>query len=95
MANPDVANPKSLDFTFPGTDIERKDVDEKIEYQTGSSVATGLAALVLHCFQVKLLRTGDRDKERVRQSFKRLKEHGGMLKAFKKNIGATEESDHK
>ncbi|KAF7880798.1 uncharacterized protein EAF02_006689 [Botrytis sinoallii] len=99
MANPDVGNHKSLGFTFPGTDVERKDVDEKIEYQTGSSVATalatGLAALVLYCAQIKLLRTGDRDKERVRQSFKRLKEHGGMLKAFQKNIGTTEESDHK
>ncbi|KAF7948884.1 hypothetical protein EAE96_008066 [Botrytis aclada] len=99
MASPDVGNPTNLGFTFPGTDVERKDVDKKVEYQTGSSVATalatGLAALVLYCVQVKLLRTEDRDKGRVRQSFKRLKEYDGMLKAFQDNIGTTPESNNK
>ncbi|KAF7948213.1 uncharacterized protein EAE97_003624 [Botrytis byssoidea] len=99
MASPIVGDPTDLGFTFPGTDVERKDMDKKVEYQTGSSVATalatGLAALVLYCVQVKLLRTEDRHKGRVRQSFKRIKEYDGMLKVFQDNIGTTQESNHK
>ncbi|KAF7930842.1 hypothetical protein BELL_0266g00130 [Botrytis elliptica] len=99
VASSDVGNPTNLSFTFPGVNVERKNVDKKVEYQTGSSVATalatGLAALVLYCVQVKLLRTEDRDKGRVRQSFKRLKEYDGMLKAFQDNIGTTPESNNK
>ncbi|THV53899.1 hypothetical protein BGAL_0039g00110 [Botrytis galanthina] len=98
IASSIVGNPTNLDFTFPGTNVERN-VDKKVEYQTGSSVATalatGLAALVLYCVQVKLFRTEDRDKGRVRQSFRRLKEYEGMLKVFQDKIGTTQESKHK
>ncbi|KAI9645784.1 hypothetical protein NHQ30_005217 [Ciborinia camelliae] len=99
IVDPRVGNPTSLDFTFPGSNVETEDVDKKVNYQTGSSVATalatGLAALILYCVQISLLRAGkDSDKKRITNAFGKLKEYEGMHRAFR-NIGTTPESNNK
>ncbi|KAI8633882.1 hypothetical protein F5Y19DRAFT_462121 [Xylariaceae sp. FL1651] len=70
----------------------------KFKYRTGSSVATalaaGLAALILYCVQVRLLRARKDEAEAVRAQFRRLTEHDQMMKAFR-SIGVTEESNYK
>ncbi|KAI1156417.1 hypothetical protein F4825DRAFT_475545 [Nemania diffusa] len=72
--------------------------DATFRYRTGSSVATalaaGLAALVLYCVQVRLLRARRDEAEAVRTQFRRLTEHEQMMKAFR-SIGVTEESNYK
>ncbi|KAL7942118.1 hypothetical protein V8C42DRAFT_332619 [Trichoderma barbatum] len=101
-ADPWVGNLGNINFTFPGTKVEmdgaRSGTDISSREVTGSSVATalaaGLAALVLYCVQVRLLLATDQDKQKARRDFQLLKKHDHMMKALK-DIGTTEESNHK
>lgn len=101
-ADPWVGNLGNINFTFPGTKVEmdgpRSSTDTSSREVTGSSVATalaaGLAALVLYCVQVRLLLATDQDKQKARRDFQLLKKHDHMMKALK-DIGTTEESNHK
>ncbi|KAL7937004.1 hypothetical protein V8C35DRAFT_213161 [Trichoderma chlorosporum] len=101
-ADPWVGNLGNINFTFPGTKVEmdgpRNGTDTSSREVTGSSVATalaaGLAALVLYCVQVRLLLATDQDKQKARRDFHLLKKHDYMMKALK-DIGTTEESNHK
>ncbi|KAI3325915.1 subtilisin-like protein [Xylariaceae sp. AK1471] len=105
----DVGSTSRIDFTFPGNNVEVASSfagggggggggGEKFKYRTGSSVATalaaGLAALILYCVQVRLLRARKDETEAVRAQFRRLTEHDQMMKAFR-SIGVTEESNYK
>ncbi|KAH6609619.1 intracellular serine protease [Trichoderma cornu-damae] len=101
-ADPWVGNLGNINFTFPGTKVEieggRSGSDASLREATGSSLATalaaGLAALVLYCVQVRLLLAADQEKAKARRDFQLLKKHDYMMKALK-DIGTTEESNHK
>lgn len=101
MADPWVGNLGNINFTFPGTKVEmdgpRTD-DSSSREVSGSSIATalaaGLAGLVLYCVQVRLLLATDHEKQKARRDFQLLKQHDFMMKALK-DIGTTEESNHK
>ncbi|OTA02293.1 hypothetical protein A9Z42_0026610 [Trichoderma parareesei] len=97
-----VGNLGNINFIFPGTKVEmdgpRSGTDTSSREVTGSSVATalaaGLAALVLYCVQVRLYLATDQEKQKARRDFQLLKKHEHMMKALK-DIGTTEESNHK
>ncbi|KAL6873276.1 hypothetical protein HDV57DRAFT_504684 [Trichoderma longibrachiatum] len=97
-----VGNLGNINFIFPGTKVEmdgpRSGTDNSSREVTGSSVATalaaGLAALVLYCVQVRLYLATDHEKQKARRDFQLLKKHEHMMKALK-DIGTTEESNHK
>ncbi|KAM0254704.1 hypothetical protein ACHAQJ_006485 [Trichoderma viride] len=101
-ADPWVGNLGNINFTFPGTKVEmdgpRSSTDISSREVTGSSVATalaaGLAGLVLYCVQIRLLLASDQEKIKARRDFQLLKKHDHMMKALK-DIGTTEESNHK
>jgi hypothetical protein len=92
----------SVDFIFPGKLVEGEGpsdaVPKNVKYWTGSSVATALAAalaaLILYCAQVRVLRAPAPQKEKARKDFQALKKHDKMMQAFK-NIGATQASKYK
>jgi hypothetical protein len=92
----------SVDFIFPGKLVEGEclgnTVTRNFKYLTGSSVATalaaGLAALILYCAQVRILRSPTPQKDKARRDFQILKKHDKMMEAFR-NIGATPASKHK
>lgn len=91
-----VGDINSVDFIFPGKKVEPEGLGEAptkdVDYWTGSSVATalaaGLAALILYCAQIRLLRAPATQKEKARRDFQALKKHEKMLQAFKM-IGPT------
>ncbi|KAL7824067.1 hypothetical protein V8C26DRAFT_384764 [Trichoderma gracile] len=97
-----VGNLGNINFIFPGTKVEmdgpRTGTDTSSREVTGSSVATalaaGLAALVLYCVQIRLYLATDQEKQKARRDFQLLKKHEHMMKALK-DIGTTEESNHK
>lgn len=97
-----VGNLGNINFIFPGTKVEmdgpRSGTDTSSREVTGSSVATalaaGLAALVLYCVQIRLYLATDQEKQKARRDFQLLKKHEHMMKALK-DIGTTEESNHK
>ncbi|KAH8131127.1 hypothetical protein FP744_10007985 [Trichoderma asperellum] len=101
MADPWVGNLGNINFTFPGTKVEMDGLrtdDSSSREVSGSSIATalaaGLAGLVLYCVQVRLLLATDHEKQKARRDFQLLKQHDYMMKALK-DIGTTEESNHK
>ncbi|KAL6906988.1 hypothetical protein GGI43DRAFT_380509 [Trichoderma evansii] len=101
MADPWVGNLGNINFTFPGTKVEMDGLrtdDSSSREVSGSSIATalaaGLAGLVLYCVQVRLLLSTDQEKQKARRDFQLLKQHDYMMKALK-DIGTTEESNHK
>ncbi|PNP43868.1 hypothetical protein TGAMA5MH_04151 [Trichoderma gamsii] len=101
MADPWVGNLGNINFTFPGTKVEMdgpRNDDSSSREVSGSSIATalaaGLAGLVLYCVQVRLLVATDQEKHKARRDFQLLKQHDYMMKALK-DIGTTEESNHK
>lgn len=91
-----------VDFIFPGNQVEPEGISEavtkNVKYWTGSSVATalagGLAALILYCAQVRIVRASTSQKERARKDFQALKKYHKMVQAFT-NMGATRESKYK
>ncbi|KAL6878819.1 hypothetical protein J3F83DRAFT_724010 [Trichoderma novae-zelandiae] len=97
-----VGNLGNINFIFPGTKVEmdgrRSGADTSSREVTGSSVATalaaGLAALVLYCVQVRLHLATAQEKQKAKREFQLLKKHEHMMKALK-DIGTTEESNHK
>ncbi|RDW68220.1 hypothetical protein BP5796_08877 [Coleophoma crateriformis] len=95
-----VGNASRVHFTFPGNEVEMEGstLAHKVEYRTGSSVATalaaGLAALILYCVQVKLFRSSAEERPKIEQAFNKLKKHDSMMKAFR-SIGMTEGSNGK
>lgn len=86
----------SVDFILPGhlvageefTDAEVANL-EKAQVWSGSSIATalaaGLAALILYCAQIRVLRSPEKSIERkdAERHFQMLKRHDHMMKAFK------------
>ncbi|KAF9763811.1 hypothetical protein IL306_002980 [Fusarium sp. DS 682] len=96
-----VGNPTKLSYTFPGHKVKVDDGPNpsKTTPQTadGSSVATslaaGLAALILYCVQVRIFLAKDSEKQRAREDYRKVKQHDGMEKAFG-TIDTTQQSGH-
>lgn len=96
-----VGDMSAINFTFPGNKVESEEYGSPlgVNYRTGSSVATalaaGLAALILYCVQIRILRAQEpHEKDKARRDFKTLKKHYHMMKAFE-NIGTTKDSKNK
>jgi hypothetical protein len=97
-----IGNVMQMHFLFPGNKVESEYLEDvkpkETEYRTGSSVATalaaGLAALILYCVQVRILRGPTWDKDKARKEFNALKKYDNMKMAFR-NIGTTDESNNK
>ncbi|KAJ4022739.1 hypothetical protein NW752_000053 [Fusarium irregulare] len=95
-----VGNTAKLNYTFPGDKVEVNDGPNKTTSKTvdGSSVATalasGLAALILYCVQVRIFLAKDSDKQKAREDYKKVKQFDGMKKALRV-IDTTEESHRK
>ncbi|KAF5567239.1 intracellular serine protease [Fusarium phyllophilum] len=95
-----VGNASELSYTFPGDKVE---VDSGLSRRTppeivdGLSVATaltaGLAALILYCIHVRIILAKDSEKQRARDTYRKVKQHDGMVKAFDA-IETTKESNH-
>lgn len=90
---------KSVNFILPGHLVAGEEFTdaavanlEKAQVWSGSSIATalaaGLAALILYCAQIRVLRSSDKSTERQDASrhFQMLKKHDHMMRAFE-NIG--------
>ena len=85
-----VGDKSLIDFTFPGSTEDLEGIRS-----FGSSVATayasGLAALILYCVQVRLfLKRTDEEKQKVREQFEALKKHDKMDRTFKYTIGVAD-----
>jgi hypothetical protein len=95
-----VGDINSVDFILPGQLVEGEGLSEgainKVEFWSGSSVATalaaGLAALILYCAQIRILRANGAAKDKAKRDFNSLKQYEKMMKAFK-NIGTTNASN--
>jgi hypothetical protein len=96
-----VGNASEISYTFPGDKVEvdggptRRTPPEIVD---GSSVATalasGLAALILYCIQVRIFLAKDSEKQKAREAYRMVKQHDGMMKAFDA-IDTTKESNHR
>ncbi|KAF3059759.1 putative intracellular serine protease protein [Daldinia childiae] len=97
----EVGSTSQINFTFPGNDVILEGVgsNHEVKYRTGSSVATalaaGLAALILYCVQIRILRASKEDAEVYKSYFRQLTDHDQMVKVFRRSIGVTEESNYK
>ena len=96
-----VGDINAVDFILPGKLVEDETdgAVKNIQYWTGSSVATalaaGLAALILYCGQIRIARAAAGSKKsKAVQHFERLKTYDGMMEAFR-NIGTTAASKNK
>lgn len=93
-----VGDISSVDFILPGhlvADEELTDTatSNKVQEWSGSSVATalaaGLAALILYCAQVRIVRAPEgAERREATRHFHLLKRHDNMSRAFK-NIGTS------
>ncbi|RAH64892.1 subtilisin-like protein [Aspergillus aculeatinus CBS 121060] len=98
--NSRVGDIAAVDYLLPGELVEGEQspdlLDTKVEYFTGSSIATalaaGLAALILYCAQIRMMREeGSEDQHALAlEHFNQLKTHDKMRQAFE-NIGKTNE----
>ena len=100
-----VGDDNDVDFILPGKLVEEEtDYDDRAtrdtQYWTGSSVATalasGLAALILYCAQIRISRAAPKSAEEncALAHFGMLKTHNGMMQAFR-SIGTTATSKGK
>jgi hypothetical protein len=96
-----VGEPKAVDFILPGKLVKGEDLSDTAvkkvqQYWTGSSVATalaaGLAALILYCAQLRIVRATPAQRDKAIRDFQTLKQHERMMEAFK-NIGTTTDSN--
>lgn len=90
-----VGDISSVDFILPGHLVAGEELTDtainKVQVWSGSSIATalaaGLAALILYCAQIRILRAPESEKREATRHFHLLKQHDNMSRAFK-NIGA-------
>ena len=92
-----VGDDEAIDFILPGKLVEGEGLSDaainKVQYWTGSSVATalaaGLAALILYCAQIRIIRSkGPVEVKKATEKFKALRQHENMMDAFRE-IGMT------
>lgn len=75
-----------VEFILPGKLVKTESLSDStiqnVQYRTGSSIATalaaGLAALILYCAQIRILRAGGTDEIKAKSDFEKLKQHGWM-----------------
>jgi hypothetical protein len=92
----------SVDFILPGELVEGEGLSDatvqKVQYWTGSSVATalatGLAALILYCARIRIILASHQTVKKAKDDFELLKSHEKMQEAFR-NIGTTSPSKGK
>ncbi|KGO44383.1 Peptidase S8/S53, subtilisin/kexin/sedolisin [Penicillium expansum] len=96
-----VGDMTKVDYILPGTLVEGEEIPDSVvknvKYFTGSSVATalavGLAALILYCAQIRMMRAKEEKGQYKLESghFDQLKKHDKMKQAFD-NIGTTNDN---
>lgn len=97
-----VGDTSTVSFFLPGKEVEGEGLTDavvsKIQYLTGSSVSTalaaGLAALILYCAQARYLLAREDLREKARRDYELLKTHDKMREAFRE-IGTTDASGQK
>lgn len=85
----------SVDFILPGHLVASEESMDtavnKVQVWSSNHIATalgaGLAALILHCAQIRMLRAPESERGEASKHFNRLRQHDNMLRAFR-NIGA-------
>ncbi|KAF7630610.1 hypothetical protein AFLA_011231 [Aspergillus flavus NRRL3357] len=91
-----VGGEDNVHYIFPGDTFEGDDNNDGLasrsQWFTGSSVATayasGFAALILYCAQVRIALSNENDRVKCTEAFRALKTHSEMERVFR-NIGKT------
>ncbi|KUI69258.1 Major intracellular serine protease [Cytospora mali] len=89
-----VGDINSVDFILPGNLVAGEELTDtainKVHYWSGSSIATalaaGLAALILYCAQIRIVRAGPSrspEREAATKDFELLRQHDKMMTAFR------------